>query len=222
MQTGIDHLVIGAANLSQGISYIKESLGVDIPYGGVHEKMGTHNHLMQLGNNIFLEVIAIHPDIEAPESPRWYGLDDPYVRQQIEVQPSLLTWVVNTTNIDALVLHAGFSFGKPKLISRGDLKWYFGLPDDGRLLAGGLLPYVIDWQTSSHPSDRMADLGCRLKGLEIFHPYPFWIQSILESVGAANLVKINALPKDSAPYLKTYIDTSKGVKALHSATGRLK
>ena len=47
MQTRIDHLVIGAADLTQGIDYANECLGVDMPYGGVHEKMGTHNHLLK-------------------------------------------------------------------------------------------------------------------------------------------------------------------------------
>lgn len=71
MQTRIDHLVIGAATLFQGVAYVKECLGVDIPYGGVHMTMGTHNHLMKLGDEIFLEVIAINPDIERIEHPRW-------------------------------------------------------------------------------------------------------------------------------------------------------
>ncbi len=31
MQTKIDHLVIGAATLTQGVSYVKDHLGVDMP-----------------------------------------------------------------------------------------------------------------------------------------------------------------------------------------------
>jgi len=106
MKTGIDHLVIGATDLTRGIDYVRECLGIDMPYGGVHGKMGTHNHLVRLGGDVFLEVIAVNPDIELPESPRWYGLDDPYIRRQIEAQPTLLTWVVNTKNIEKL-LRAG-------------------------------------------------------------------------------------------------------------------
>jgi len=216
MLTKIDHLVIGAKNVTEGIAYVKECLGVDIPYGGVHEKMGTHNHLMQLGDNIFLEVIAINPDIEPPENPRWYGLDDPFVRQQIEVQPTLLTWVVNTKNIDKFLQHAGISFGNATLISRDSLSWYFGLPDDGRLLAGGMLPYVIEWQTKLHPSTKMADIGCRLHGLEIYHSHPFWLQSVLESIEAKDLIKIHALPKNKTPYLLATINTPNGIKELKS------
>ena len=221
MQTRIDHLVIGADDLAQGIAYVKECLGVDMPYGGLHVKMGTHNHLMQLGDNVFLEVIAINPGTEPPENPRWYGLDDPFVRRQIKAQPALLTWVVNTKNIDEFLQQANFSFGKAELISRGNLSWYFGLPDDGRLLAGGMLPYVIEWQTDLHSSTNMADVGCRFQGLEIYHPHPSWLQSVLASICAEDHVKIYALPKNRAPYLVAYIDTPQGTKELRSDVRRL-
>ncbi|MCG8365110.1 MAG: VOC family protein [Pseudanabaenales cyanobacterium] len=216
MQTRIDHLVIGAADLSQGIAYVKECLGVDTPYGGRHVNMGTHNHLMRLGDHIFLEVMAINPDVESPERPRWFGLDDPYVRWRIESQPALLTWVVNTKNIAALLQQARVSFGKAELMSRGDLSWYFGLPDDGGLLAGGMLPYVIEWRADSHSSTNMADRGCLFQGLEIYHAHPSWLQSVLASIGAAELVKIHALPKNRTPYLVASINTPKGTKELRS------
>ena len=216
MQTKIDHLVIGAATLTQGVSYVKDHLGVDMPYGGVHTKMGTHNHLMRIGNDAFLEIIAVNHDIEAPNRPRWYGLDDPFIRQQIEIHPSLLTWVVNTRNIKNLIRQSTFSLGKAELISRGNLSWYFGLPDDGRLLAGGMLPYAIEWQTDKHPSANMADLGCSFYNLEIYHSNPRWLQSALSSVGALDLVKIKALPNTEAPYMIAYINTPYGIKKLYS------
>ncbi|MEN8210320.1 MAG: VOC family protein [Thermodesulfobacteriota bacterium] len=216
MQTRIDHLVIGADDLAQGIAYVKEFLCVDIPYGGIHTKMGTHNHLMQLGNDIFLEVIAVNPDMKSPESPRWFGLDDPHVRKQIKKKPVLLNWVVNTKNIKELLGQANFSFGKKQLICRGNLSWYFGLPRDGRLLAGGMLPYAIEWQTDFHPSKNMADAGCRFQRLEIYHPNPTWFKTILTSIGAENLADIHALPENSIPYMIAYIDTPYGVKFLRS------
>jgi len=219
MKTGIDHLVIGAADLAQGIDYVKECLGVDMPYGGVHETMGTHNHLMRLGNDVFLEVLAVNPGIEPPETPRWYGLDDPYVRRQIQAKPTLLTWVVNTENIEKLLHRARFAFGSATLLSRGNLSWYFGLPDDGRLLAGGMLPYVIEWRTDSHPSKHMTDAGCRLERLDIYHPCPSWLRSILESIGATALVTIHPLQKNTPPYLVAHILTPHGARELHSDAG---
>ena len=217
MKTRIDHLVIGASNLKKGISFVKETLGIDIPFGGMHMQMGTHNHLVQLGNDIFLEVIAINPDIEPPKAPRWYGLDDPFIRRQIDQQPILLTWVVNTKDINEFVQKASVSFGKPALISRGELSWYFGLPDDGRLLAGGMLPYVIEWQSNSHPAASMSDAGCRFQSLEIHHPCPEWLLFILESINASDLVEVYALQKNELPYLIAHINTPSGEKKLLSS-----
>ncbi len=216
MQTQIDHLVIGAADLAQGISYVKECLGVDIPYGGVHETMGTHNHLMQMGNNSFLEVIAINPVGDPVGHPRWYGLDDPFVRQQISAQPMLLTWVVNTTDINTFLLSASMSFGKSTLICRDNLSWYFGLPGDGRLLSSGILPYVIEWQTDTHPAINMADLGCRVQSLHIHHPHPSWVNKMIHAIDAQDLVMVHALPQHKTPYLEAIIKTPTGTKKLKS------
>ena len=216
MPTRIDHLVLGAGSLAQGLEYVRERLGVDMPFGGVHAKMGTHNHLMQLGNEIFLEIIAIDPDIEPPVRPRWFGLDDAFVRQRIEIQPALLAWVVNTQDIHRLMKQAAFSLGTAELITRGDLSWYFALPEDGRLIAGGMLPYAIEWQTDRHPSANMADRGCRLQCLEIYHPYPRWLESMLTSIGAPDLVTIKALTKNATPFMIAHIDTPSGVRELRS------
>lgn len=216
MKTQIDHLVIGAETLSEGVNYVKTLLGVDMPFGGVHTQMGTHNHLMRTGQNTFLEIIAINHDIAPPNRPRWFGLDDPFIRQQIDTQPSLLTWVVNTRDILELMQRSTFSLGKQERISRGKLHWYFGLPDDGRLLAGGMLPYVIEWQTDKHPSVNMTDLGCTLDRLEIYHPYPRWLQSALSSIGASGLVRIYPLPINEVPYMTAYINSPFGIKKLCS------
>ena len=216
MQTRIDHLVIGAADLPQGVAYVKECLGVDIPPGGEHVDMGTHNHLMRLGDHVFLEVMAINPEMEPPAQPRWFGLDDPYVRRRIEAQPALLAWLVNTPNIERLLQQAEFPFGKAELMSRGPLSWYFGLPQDGGLLDGGMLPYVIEWRTDFHPAIKLADRHCLFQRLDIYHSHPAWLHAVLTSIGAAEQVTIHPLPPNRTPYLAAYIDTPSGIKELRS------
>jgi len=216
--TNLDHIVIGAASLEQGVAYVKERLGVEIPKGGEHPAMGTHNHLMQLGGGVFLEVIAINPMAPAPSRPRWYGLDDPYVRCRLKREPQLLTWVVNVADIVSVQAQAQFSFGEAIPVSRGDLNWLFGIPDDGRLLAGGLLPYLIQWQTEVHPVGRMRDMGCRLRGLEIHHPRPDWLSSILSAIEARKFVQLERLPVDATPFLQVHIETPTGVTTLHSCS----
>ncbi len=213
-KVNFDHLVIAATDLSCGVDYVKQVLGVEMPYGGEHEKMGTHNHLMCLGRDCFIEVIAVNPVANQPLRPRWYGLDDPFVRQTITQGPRLIGWVVNTDNITNLLGQVQFQFGQAELISRGMLDWYFALPQDGRLLGSGLIPYVMQWNTDIHPATSMSDLGCRLQCLEIYHPQADWLQGILAQLNAVELVTVHQLEKNTSAYMTATIQTPLGSKQL--------
>ena len=214
--TKLDHVVVAADTLEQGVAHLETQLGVSIPKGGEHPDMGTHNHLMQLGNKAFLELISINPNGKPPKRPRWFGLDDMYVRERLEKRPQLLTWVVNTSNLRTLQADVTFPLGQTTTLSRGDLSWNFVLPEDGRLLAGGILPYVMQWHIDVHPAGKMADLGCRLKSLTLHHPYPDWLRSSLQELGAAALVKIEPLEANASPYMSAEIETPSGTKVLNS------
>lgn len=216
MQTKLDHIVVGAASLEQGIAYVRQKLGVEIPEGGEHPLMGTHNHVMQLGNETFLEVIAINPDAPPPMRPRWFGLDDPVVQYSLSRKPRLLTWVVNTTDLVGLQTQLAFALGVVTPLSRGDLSWLFAVPDDGRLLAGGLLPHAMQWKTSAHPSNNMADLNCRLSKLTIHHPYKNWMESILADLQAAELVTVESLIDLDQAFMTAEIQTPSGLCTLSS------
>src|SRR6185312_3978330 len=87
----LDHLTVAALSLDEGVAHVRRALGVEIPPGGAHPIMGTHNHLMQLGNSVFLEVIAPDPGV-TPQRPRWFGLDDPDMHRRLACSPRLLTW----------------------------------------------------------------------------------------------------------------------------------
>jgi len=50
----LDHLVIASETLEEGVAHVRDKLGVEIPFGGKHPLMGTHNHLMQFGSEAFL------------------------------------------------------------------------------------------------------------------------------------------------------------------------
>jgi hypothetical protein len=216
MRANLDHLVIAAATLEDGVAYVRDLLGVDIPPGGFHAKMGTRNHVMQLGGEVFLEVLAVDPELAAPTRPRWFGLDDPHVLASLARRPALLTWVVNTPDIHAFMKQTQIGFGTPEPVSRGDLNWLFGVPDDGHLPAGGMLPSVIQWQCSPHPATRMWDRGCRLRSFEIHHPRAAWLGDALTGAGADHLVEIRPLPANAAPYLLARIETPDGSRELRS------
>ncbi len=215
--TRFDHLVIGAATLEQGTAYIAEKLGIKPPFGGRHPLMGTHNCLTKLGDDCFLEIIAIDPEASRPPHPRWFGLDDPHVRSRLARSPRLLTWVVNCEDITATLGNPVMSFGSPQPLSRGDLRWYFGVPDDGRLLAGGMLPYVISWQTENHPAAGMSDQDCRLQKLKIYTPLQDWTLQQLEDISARDLVEVELIEELSTPFLEAEIQTPSGARILRSS-----
>jgi hypothetical protein len=216
MNAKFDHLVVGAKDLAQGVAYIKEKLGVEMPFGGKHLKLGTHNHLLRVGHNIFLEIIAIDPEQPAPKRPRWFGLDDPLIQMSLEETPRLLSWVANCTDIRKTIRNASCSFGHPELISRGSLNWYFGLPSDGRLVAGGFLPYLIQWIDTEHPSNKMADAGIDLLNVSIYHHYPSWIENILISIEARGLVEICHPPNGGKSFIEAQFKTPNGLRKISS------
>ncbi len=214
--TTIDHIAVGAKTLQAGVDYIRTELGVDIPAGGVHPAMATHNLLMQLGDSLFLEVIATNPDGAQPDQPRWFGLDDPAVRASIDARPRLLTWVARTDDLDAATGNASVDYGVIQELSRNDLRWRFAMPQDGRLLAAGILPYLMQWSTDTHPANNMAERDCRLVRLTIRHPYPQWVTDQLQSIGALDAVNVEATAADTLPELMATIDTPGGQKTLSS------
>ena len=210
----LDHIVVAADSLKQGVDYVRSCLGIEIPKGGFHRTMGTHNHLMQLGNDAYLEVIAIDPEAKVPTRPRWFGLDDSLLRAAIKQGPRLITWVMNTADIRQLADSAGFDIGTPTALSRDQLKWEIGLTDDGRLLAGGMLPYCIQWHSAPHPSRDMPDFDCLLQNLTIYHNRPRWITERLDAMGAAHLVDVEAIADSETAYLSASIDTPTGTVIL--------
>ena len=219
MSVALDHLVVGAASLDQGVNWIQKSFGVAIPRGGEHANMGTHNCVMQIGRGAYLEVIAVNPDAPTPDRPRWFGLDDPAVHSALKRQPRLLTWVVNTNDISTLLKQTEFSFGSVEAMRRDDLKWLITIPQDGDLLEGGVVPMLIQWQVREHPAGTMAELGCTLVKMEVHHSQPDEIAIVLDQIGASGLVEIQPLPVGSPPYLAAHIVTPLGRRTLTGKTG---
>ncbi|MCW8836606.1 MAG: VOC family protein [Rhodospirillales bacterium] len=210
----LDHIAIAATSLEAGADYLKERLGVDIPAGGEHTAMGTHNRLMRLGPGLYLEVIAIAPHLPAPSRPRWFALDDQAQRGKLAERPRLTTWIARTPDIEGIVNRSPVPLGVITPMQRGDLSWRITVPDDGSLPDGGALPVVIQWPEGPHPSDRMADLGCRLNALKIYHPQPGVLLETLRAIGADGLVSVEAAAEGETPWLMAEIETPRGIAIL--------
>lgn len=156
----LDHIVIAAETLAEGVDWLTARLGTPPLPGGKHPLMGTHNALWHLGSREYLEVIAIDPEAPRPSRPRWFGLD------HFSGPPRLVAWVARSTPLTA---PEGSTISEA---SRGDLSWRIAIPDSGVSAAGGIAPLLIDWGDGPHPTGRMPDQSLRLTALTLSHPTP--------------------------------------------------
>ena len=155
----LDHIIIVAPSLPAGVEYVCQTLGVTPQPGGEHPRMGTHNALLKLGNEMFLEVIAINPDAPAPDRPRWFELD----QLRSNAAPRLATWVARTSDIQAAAAAAApVALGSIEPMRRASLNWLITIPQDGSLPLHGIAPTLIQWQNGPHPASNLQDQGCSL------------------------------------------------------------
>lgn len=109
----LDHLTVIAPTLAEGVEHVRACLDLDVPFGQRHAYMGTHNHLLQLGSSVYLEIVAPDPDGRAPGRPRWFGLDDrKRVREAWDEGRRLRGWVARTDGIDAILAGRESIFGR--------------------------------------------------------------------------------------------------------------
>ena len=62
----LDHLTIVAPTLAEGVAHVRRCIDIDVPFGQRHDYMGSHNHLLQLGNSVYLEIVALDPGRAPP------------------------------------------------------------------------------------------------------------------------------------------------------------
>jgi Glyoxalase-like domain len=207
----LDHIVIAASSLEAGVSFAERALGVPMPAGGAHPLMGTHNHLLRLGETLFLEVIAPDPAAGPLQRPRWFALDDPRVRAELTASPRLITWVAATRDIAAALRSVPHAAGPAVRVTRGDIEWLISIPPDGSMPFDGAFPAFIQWPEGPHPASRMPDLGCSLIKFEIAHPDSELIGQALKPFFSDPRVQFRATPAMS---MHVTIKTPRGERTL--------
>lgn len=216
MESHLDHIVVAASRLEEGKQYIREVFDLDIPAGGRHDMMGTHNCVMALGERVYLELIAVNSQMPPPKHPRWFGLDNPRVRMALKQGPRLLTWAVNTTDLVTLVKSSGVPLGRISNAQRDNLKWKVALSEDGCMPGGGFMPLCIQWQIASHPAKQMTDFGWRLENLTVYHNRKDWLEKMLDSIGARKEVGVVEIEDGHLSFLEAKLTRSGRVIVLSS------
>jgi len=159
----LDHIVVSAETLEEGVPVVEAALGVALAPGGVHPHMATHNRLLGLGD-LYLEVIAPDPAAPRPAWPRWFDLD------HFSGPPRLTNWIAACDDLEAEIACGPDGVGTPLALERGDLRWRMAVPDSGRLPFDDAFPALISWQGTAHPVQRLPEAGVRLTRLEVVHP----------------------------------------------------
>ena len=178
----LDHLVYAAPDLAAAVDELAARTGVRATPGGRHVGRGTHNALLALGPDSYVEIIAPDPNQSPPAMPRPFGLDT-------LTAPHLTTWALKAPDIETHVAAARAAAYDPGVVmsmsrARPDgvrLAWRLTLTP--RLPGDGLVPFLIDWGTTSHPAGGAA-AGCTLVELRAEHPEPEVIRPLLRAVNA--------------------------------------
>lgn len=152
----IDHIILGVADLQQGIASFEHLTGVRPVYGGKHP-VGTHNALVSLGGRTYLELIAVQPGVSPPadfaDLPRLEALTP-------------IGWAITSHDTELLRSRlgaAGFALtdaseGSRDTAAGTTLRWRtFGLQNEF-----AEAPFFIVWAPESpHPSST-SPTGCTL------------------------------------------------------------
>jgi hypothetical protein len=211
----LDHLVMAARTLDEGVTWCEATLGITPGAGGQHPFMGTHNRVFAIGSSAFarsyFEIIAIDAQAPPPARARWFGLD----RLDLSSGPRLLNVVARTHALDALLRalrRVGIDGGRAMAASRdsaaGLLQWRIAVRDDGALSCGGAMPTLIEWG-ARHPADALPPSGVTLTALTL-RGVPAAVVETLDWPGVH-------FDGAAAPALEASFDTPRGAVTLRSA-----
>ena len=210
LSSAIDHLVVTAPTLASGIQYVEQTLGCKMQPGGQHSRMGTHNALLKIGDDCYLEVISIDPDAQPPQRNRWFELDTLLP----EIRPRLATWVMRTNDIHKVTNATDLELGVVEDMSRGSLEWQITIPPDGRLPLHGIAPAMIQWKDDVHPASRLPESSVSLLQLVGHHPDARHITALLNAASFEGPFSVAQPPDGVSIGLTADFQTPKGLIVL--------
>ncbi len=232
MKTQIDHLIVVAKTLELGVQWCEATIGITPGPGGEHAQYGTHNRLFKIATPAqplaYLEIIAINPAAKRPANAparRWFDMDDEALQAAVAIEPRLVHFVANTSDIQAALaalkaqgLDRGPAVQASRHSRRGLLQWQISVREDGQRLFNGALPSLIQWGKPDaaeplrlHPRNSLPRSGVTLQNIAVTHPLAIKLQAAYEAIG------LTGIAVESGPAnLSATLHTPKGTVTLHS------
>ena len=187
---GIDHIMIGVADLDEGIRAFEKATGVTPFRGGKHPSRGTENALVSLGGGAYLEIIA--PQHDAPPNEMVTALRG--------LQgPALAGWavhVVGANDAAARLKDAGFTASPPQPGSRvtpqgATLEWTtFGVTN----LQSASAPFFIEWGAKTKHPSLTSPGGCSIAAFQVRDPAGDDLSRLMAALGVKADVAKAAAP----------------------------
>jgi len=218
----LDHLVLAARTLAEGVAWCEVTLGLRPEAGGQHRFMGTHNRVFSIASPTFprayFEIIAIDPSLPEPTHPRWFDLDDAGLQRALAQGPQLVHWAARCDDITAAhttLRAAGIDGGAvqpaERAASGGLLRWQISVRADGRRPLGGTVPALIQWG-DVHPTDSLPVSGVTLEAMHLAG-WPDALASLLPATIESSAASAAAT---AAPPLRVRLRGPRGSVTLES------
>lgn len=208
----IDHFMIAANDLDRLSEYFITITGLPLATGGSHPDLGTRNKLIATTTDVYLELIAPDPALNATSD----------LREAIEqIEDPVLHRVIALGSLERFpqIVDAYQRAGVPAVVrplSRetpsGDiLRWHLLMPA-ARNEFGIFAPLFIDWGLTPHPSQTLPSAACTLVDCHAGHPEPERIRALWHEIGFDL-----PLAEAAEPHLSIRLDTPRGRVQLRSA-----
>ncbi|RFO95869.1 VOC family protein [Rhodoferax lacus] len=230
MKTQLDHVVVLAKTLEQGVQWCEATLGITPAPGGEHAQYGTHNRLFKIATPTnpfaYLEIIAIDPQAKGPaQGKRWFDMDDPAVQAAVTTEPRLIHLVANTSDLHAARIalkgqgvDPGPAVHAKRHARKGVLHWQITVRDDGQRLFNGAMPTLIQWGKADdadpmrlHPRNSLPRSGVSLQSVAINHPSADKLQAAYAAIGLEGIAL-----QTGAANITVELRTPKGMVSLQS------
>ena len=199
----VDHLVWATPDLDEGIRELERLTGVRASPGGKHPSWATHNALLALGPGIYLEILAPDPSVPRPPANGRSVSTGSTARGSSPGPPASRTSkTASRRSPKPASTSATSSPAAACAPTASPSEWRLTSPR--AMLEAGVVPFLIDWGTSPHPSETAAP-GLALVALAIEHPEPDHLRRLLTPF-ALDL----PIHRASAPALVATIDSPRG------------
>jgi hypothetical protein len=183
----IDHVVLATDDLERTVAEIARDWGVQPTPGGAHVGRGTRNALVGIGPGAYLEIVG--PDLDQADhiGERSFGVD------RIDGR-ALVAWCARpSTDLGSVVARAaasGHDMGPVSTMSRRRpdgtlLEWRLTFP----LPAPAVMPFVIDWLGSAHPTSSL-DQSVELLELRLHSPVAATVRQVVKTIGGDKRVTV--------------------------------